>query len=359
MRANVAIVVGLCSVVLLHSSLAQAQQAPEKVVSVALVEQQVVVPQTTVSAQVQSRYQADVTSGVEGRLLWLAEPGTVVKQNDVIARLDTTPLQLRGDEMQARISRAEIQWQRLQKDAERLLALSKNNSVALTQLDQVAAERDSAAAELRLLQAQMAQLQDQINRSTVKAPFAGVVAQRFHQYGEDISRTDALLRLVNVSDLEVVVFAPLKYAAFMQSQQQLQVFHSAGQAQLEVRTVIPLSDSRSQTFEARLKVPAELLEYFQVGQLVSVAVPTALARQQLLVPRDALVVKSDGQFVFVVGADQKARQEQVQLGQGVGKLIAVDAAIQAGEQVVIRGGDTLTSGDKVRVLSSDQFKVKT
>lgn len=345
--------------VLLCSAAVVAQTPAEKVVSVAEVQQQVMLPHTMVTAQVQSRYQADVTAGVEGRLLWLAEPGTQIKQNEVIARLDTTPLQLRVDEMNARISRADIQWKRLQKDAARLLELSKNNSVALTQLDQISAERDSAEAELKLLRAQLAQLQDQIDRSSVKAPFAGVVAQRFHHYGEDISRTDALVRLVNLNDLEVVVFAPLKYAAFLQQNQLLQVFHSGGESQLPVRNLIPVSDMRSQTFEARIKVPEQLLANFQVGQLVSVAVPTAIARQQLLVPRDAVVVKSEGQFVFVVDKEQKAQQKPVQLGQGMGKLIAVDAELSAGEQIVIRGGDTLTPGDKVRVLTDKEFPVKT
>jgi RND family efflux transporter MFP subunit len=316
--------------VLFYSAALVAQTPAEKVVSVAQVQQQVMLPHTMVTAQVQSRYQADVTAGVEGRLLWLAEPGTQIKQDEVIARLDITPLQLRVDEMNARISRADIQWRRLQKDTARLLELSKNNSVALTQLDQISADRDSAEAELKLLRAQLAQLQDQINRSSVKAPFAGVVAQRFHQHGEDISRTDALVRLVNLNDLEVVVFAPLKYAAFLQQNQLLQVFHSGGESQLPVRNLIPVSDMRSQTFEARIKVPEQLLANFQVGQLVSVAVPTALARQQLLVPRDAVVVKSEGQFVFVVDNEQKAQQKAVLLGQGIGKLIAVDAELSAG-----------------------------
>ena len=78
----------------------------------------------------------------------------------------------------------------------------------------------------------------------------------------------------------------------MQQNQLLQVFHSGGESQLPVRNLIPVSDMRSQTFEARIKVPEQLLANFQVGQLVSVAVPTAIARQQLLVPRDAVVVKS-------------------------------------------------------------------
>ena len=56
---------------------------------------------------------------------------------------------------------------------------------------------------------------------------------------------------------------------------------------------------------------------------------------------------------------QKAQQKAVILGQGMGKLIAVDAELSAGEQIVIRGGDTLTQGDKVKVLTDKEFPVKT
>jgi hypothetical protein len=61
----------------------------------------------------------------------------------------------------------------------------------------------------------------------------------------------------------------------------------------------------------------------------------------------------------VVDNEQKAQQKAVLLGQGIGKLIAVDAELSAGEQIVIRGGDTLTQGDKVKVLTDQEFPVKT
>jgi len=339
--------------------LAQAAAATSaKPVRLAQVEQQVLRPQTMVTAQVQSRAQSDVSAGVEGRLLWIAEPGTQVKAGDVIARVDTTPLQLRLAEMQARLQQAEIQWQRLQKDSARLQALSQQQSVALTQLDQISADRDSAAAQVRLLQAQLAQLEDLLARSTVQAPFAGVVAQRFRQQGEDLGRTDALVRLVNLIELEVVVQAPLKYAAFLQPGQTVQVFHSQGELPFTVQSVIPVSEVRSQTFEARLRVPAENHDQFQVGQLVAVAIPTSLAKLQLLVPRDALVLKQNEQVIFTINAEQQAQQVAVQTGQGHGDWIAIEATLQQGDRVVIRGGDTLKDGDKVQVLSANTLPGK-
>jgi RND family efflux transporter MFP subunit len=325
-------------------------QPPSKAVRLAPVEQHMVVPQTMVTAQVQSRAQSDVSAGVDGRVLWLVEPGTHVEAGEVIARLDTTQLQLQLDEMQARLQQAEIQWQRLQKDSARLQALSQQQSVALTQLDLSSAERDSAAAQVRLLQAQLAQLQDLRSRSQVRAPFAGVVAQRFHQQGEDISRTDALLRLVNLAELDVVVQAPLRYASFVQPGQTLTVFYSDGQQSLKVQSVIPVSDLRSQTFEARLRVPSRTNHPFQVGQMVAVAIPTGIAKLQWLVPRDALVLRQTGQVIFTVNAARQAQQVAVTLGQGHGDFVAITANVKQGDQVVVRGGDTLADGDAVQVL---------
>jgi RND family efflux transporter MFP subunit len=326
-------------------------QPPSKAVRLAPVEQQMVLPHTMVTAQVQSRAQSDVSAGVDGRLVWLVEPGTQVQAGEVIARLDTRPLQLRLDEMQARLQQAEIQWQRLQKDSARLQALSQQQSVALTQLDLISAERDAAGAQVRLLQAQLAQLDDLHRRSEVRAPFAGVVAQRFHQQGEDISRTDALLRLVNVAELDVVVQAPLRYASFVQVGQRLSVFASGGELQFKVQSVIPVSDLRSQTFEARLRVTSEANHQLQVGQMVAVAIPTGLATLQWLVPRDALVLKPSGQVIFTVNAAQQAKQVTVTLGQGHGDFVAITAQVRQGDQVVVRGGDTLADGDHVDVLA--------
>lgn len=57
-----------------------------------------------------------MTAVVEGRLLWLAESDTQIKQDGVIERLNTTPLQLQVDEIDTHISKANIQWRCLQKD---------------------------------------------------------------------------------------------------------------------------------------------------------------------------------------------------------------------------------------------------
>lgn len=339
--------------------LAQAENAQVKVVSVAPVQSQTISPQMMVSGQVYSRYQSNLSAGVDGKLDWIAEAGQQVAQGDVLARLDPTPLQLRSNELQAQLKRSQINAARLDKELARLKTLVARQLISQTQLDQVQADRDLALADVELNRASLAQVQDQLSRAVVTAPFAGVVSQRHHQKGEEVSRSETLLQLVSLTDLEVRLFAPLSYAAFIQPGQSLLVYQQQGQTELQLSSVIPVSDVRSQTFEARLAVTPASANRFSVGQLVSVALPTATAKLSTVVHRDALVLGKQQHAVFLVQQDpqggQKVKRLEVTVGQGQGEWLQVDAALTPGDKLVVRGADTLTDGDAVRVLTQAEY----
>lgn len=332
---------------------AQAQEQEPAVVSVAPVKQLTLAPTVMVSGQVQSKFQSNLTTGVDGRLDFVLEPGSKVAAGDVLARLDPTPLKLRITELNAQLKRASIQAQQLQREVARLQSLIGKNLVSKLQLEQTQADYELALADIELNKASVAQLQEQLNRSELKAPFAGVVSQRFHQIGEEISRSSPLIQLVNLEQLEIRVYAPLQYAGFVTPGAQLQVFDPRGEHALPVTHVIPVSDNRSQTFELRL---AATSGSYQIGQLVSVGVPVAQAQASLVIHRDALVLSKQHHAVYRVDGDIVHRVE-VDTGQGQGAWLQVRAALQQGDQLVIRGAETLTDGAKVRVLTSEQFQL--
>ena len=89
-----------------------------------------------------------------------------------------------------------------------------------------------------------------------------------------------------------------------------------------------------------------------VGQLVSVAVPIRSRESVLAVPRDALVLRHNGQFVFRINDDNNAEQIAVELGDSSGDLIAVSGALQEGDRVAIRGAENLRDGMATKTLVS-------
>ncbi len=340
--------------------------AAPKAVSVAAVKSQQISPQMMVSGQVYSRQQANLSTGVDGRLAWIVEPGQQVAVGEKLATIDLLPLQLRLAEQQAHYKRAEIQAKLLQKELVRLQSLVAKSLISQNQLDQQQAEYDLALADLELTKAAVAQLQDQVRRGELVAPFAGVVSVRHHQVGEEISRSSPLLQLVSLGELEIRVFAPLQYAGFIAPSTQLTVYSSSGEPNGEksgeksmlVRSMIPVSDVRSQTYEVRLTIPTPLTANYQVGQLVTVAIPTGKAELSLVVHRDAIVLGQSQHHVYKLVAD-KVVKVPVKLGQGQGEWIHVEADLTAQDQVVVRGAETLNDGESVKVLSAKDFQLAT
>lgn len=340
--------------------------ASPKAVSVAAVKSQQISPQMMVSGQVYSRQQANLSTGVDGRLAWIVEPGQQVAAGEKLATIDLLPLQLRLAEQQAHYKRAEIQAKLLQKELVRLQSLVAKSLISQNQLDQQQAEYDLALADLELTKAAVAQLQDQVRRGELVAPFAGVVSVRHHQVGEEISRSSPLLQLVSLGELEIRVFAPLQYAGLIAPSTQLMVYSSSGEPNgeksgeksMQVRSMIPVSDLRSQTYEVRLTIPTPLTANYQVGQLVTVAIPTGKAELSLVVHRDAIVLGQSQHHVYKLVAD-KVVKVPVKLGQGQGEWIHVEADLAAQDQVVVRGAETLNDGESVKVLSAKDFQLAT
>jgi len=74
--------------------------------------------------------------------------------------------------------------------------------------------------------------------------------------------------------------------------------------------------------------------------------PTAPSKNVVAIPRDAVILRAEQQYVFVVNEDVAYRKE-VELGYGEGDLIEVIGDVTVGSMVIIRGGERLRDGQKV------------
>lgn len=310
-----------------------------------MIEETIAVPGT-----VHTRNEMQLTAGVNGRLLMVHEPGTVIKQGEAVARIDDSTLQLQKREQQALLKRAGVELRRQQLEYDRLKKLSDSNAVSEFQLDNVRAVRDLARTEQDIIQVRIEQIEEQINRTYSKADFNGVVTERMHRTGEDVARGQILARLTDTDTLEVRAFVPLKHLENSKQGVELDVFANNKRQQGKIRTLIPAGDVRSQTFEARIDLNPTEAHSWPVGQLVSVAIPVNTKTERLAVPRDALILRNNGIYIFVV-ENELARRVTVSLGDSDQDWIAVSGKLNAGDIVVTRGAETLNDGDTVRIIN--------
>lgn len=326
---------------------AAAQPGRPVLVKVAAASMQSLSPVAVVPGTVVSRSDARLSAEVEGRLVSVAEVGARVTQGEVIAVIDDRSLLLRGQELAAEIMRAEANLEFLERELERFSRLAESQLASANQYEQTRAERDVARGDLEVARSRQSQNDYLLSRTRVVAPFGGIVVERLMTPGEWVTEGSQVARLVDQEHLEVIARAPLEYYAFTQPGLRLELRAGAVLSSGTVRTVVAVGDENTHLFELRLDLEEN---GFPAGQTLRVAVPTAAPRDVLTIPRDALVLRPEGQSIFVINADGQATRVAVSTGLGADDRIEVTGDVSAGDRVVIRGNERLQAGDTVSIM---------
>lgn len=304
-------------------------------------------PETIAPGTVISRNDARLAAEVTGRLLEIADVGTVVARGDVVAIIEDTTIRLRKEELLAEVERAEARLKYLESEEGRYVTLAESNLAAATKLEETRSNRDVSRGDLRVAKSRLAQVEDQLSRTRIGAPFNGVVVERLMMPGERVDTGKNVVRMVDQQHLEVIARAPLEYYSYVRPGQQLKLRTGLVKASGVVRTVVAVGSENTHQFELRLDIESNS---FPVGQTLRVSIPTSDARRALVVPRDALVLRPEGISVFVVDSEQKAKKVMVTTGIDAGDQIEVIGDLHDGDTVIIRGNERLQPGQAISVM---------
>ena len=321
-------------------------EQPPAVVEVANVVEQTASSVIRVPGSVISTRDATLASEINGRITWVAEVGDRVEAGDAIARIDDHLLKLQLRNNEAEIARIEADIRYNVRQRQRLEKLAAQNNMAQSELDEIESRLAMLSQDKRIAIVNRDRTRYDLDRSTVAAPFSGVVVSRDVALGEYTGTGDSLLRLVDTDTLEISVRAPLRVARYADAGQEVQV--SAGQLQTlqRIRSLVPVGDVLSRMMEVRLSAPAG---YWMIGEAVTVELPQSPPEVALAVPRDALVLRDNEVFVYTVSADGNAVKVPVATGAGHGNTITIDGALNPGDAVVVRGAERLREGQALRI----------
>jgi RND family efflux transporter MFP subunit len=318
-------------------------------VEVATVSVQAVVVDSWTPGSVVSRDDARIASVVSGQVVWIADVGALVKQGETIAKLDDTLPRLRVEELRAQVARARAQHDVSGSQLDRFNRLAATQALSASQLEDARAQRDMAGDDLARVDAQLRQVQYEIGQAVIRAPFPGVVTERFAQRGEYLQIGAATVRLVNTADIEARATAALDLAANVHQGQTVIVREHGIEKKGRVRTVVPVGDDRSRQFEVRVTLASP---EWLVGTPVEVSLPTTGARTAVTVPRDALMIRQNHSYVLRVTRTNTVEQLDVTPGAGMADSVEVSGPLSPGDRLVVRGGERLAAGQVVRVVSS-------
>ncbi len=277
----------------------------------------------------------NVTAEIPGLIREITfESGALVKQGDVLVRLDTT-----SEEAQLRAMDAQLELARLNVERER--KLRAENMVSQSELD-------TAEATVKQYQANADAIRTTIEKKNIRAPFAGRLGIRQINIGQYL---DAGKPIVSLQSLTPV------YADFSLPQQDLSHLQTGMRVRLELdaypgrqfegalTTINPDLDAstRAVGLQATFDNPDQLL---RPGMYARVSVLLPQEKNVLVIPLSAVLPAPYGDSVFVIEPDTqnpknksglKVRQQIVRTGEERGDFVTVEAGLKAGERIASAG----------------------
>lgn len=219
-----------------------------------------------------------------------------------------------------------------------------------------------AAAEVSKQEAEVARIEDQLEKYSVRAPFDGYVTAKHTEDGAWIKQGEPVVELVSVDPMEVSVLVPEEFIASLRPGMPASVLLDAMAAQLrdaEISRIVPQADVRSRSFPVKLLIrnPRDDSGHaLKAGMLARVTLAVAPPKMALLVPKDALVLGGPTPLVYVVANDPRTRQliaapVPVQLGAADGGEMQVLGDLKPGQDVIVRGNERIMPGAPVVVAA--------
>ncbi|MEQ9213431.1 MAG: efflux RND transporter periplasmic adaptor subunit [Marinovum algicola] len=221
---------------------------------------------------------------------------------------------------------------------------------AARDVDVARADLARSEAELAAATARLGLVETALADATIRAPYDGVVTVEHLAAGAYARVGDPIVTLMNDSDVEIEADVPADRLSALPSGTSVEAeVQNGGDIVVTVRAVVPEENPRTRTRAVRFTVEAGALDYtIAANQSVLLHIPIGGSRKVLTVSKDAIVRIGERSQVFVV-IDGKALAKTVQLGESVGSRYQVLQGLLGGDTVVVRGNESLRSGQPVRV----------
>src|SRR5256712_4149856 len=288
------------------------------------------------TGQIEAVQSIDLHPEVEGRITdILIREGQEVEKG--------TPL-FKVDDAQLRAQAAQLEAQRdlAQQDLARVKQLEQQNASS-------AADLERADATARSAQAQYGQARIKLERTSVRAPFAGVVGQRYVSLGDYVTTSTRLVSLQTVNPQRASFQVPERFARQLRPGQEVTFSVAAIPGRDftgEVDFVDPVVQLPGRTILVKARVPNSH-RLLQPGMFIEAHLVTAVRPKAIVVPEDAVVPLQGADFVWTV-AEGKVQRKPVTLGVRTPGFVEIAAGVQPGEQVVVGGLELLQPGMPVR-----------
>ncbi|MUH00466.1 efflux RND transporter periplasmic adaptor subunit [Scytonema sp. UIC 10036] len=294
------------------------------------------------------------------RIEKIAAARAQVKQLEELLKLD----EIKRSRRQDLYTQGAISREQYDEVAFNANALTQRLAVARSELDELLAgtRKEQIAAQqaaVKQLDASIAEVKVNIAKSTIKAPYSGIIAARRLDEGTVVNASQSVLRLVENANPEVEIGVPVQLTPQIQpgSQQKVQV----GQTMYRGRVVsiLPEVNPTTRTRTIVLKLENSIAQSVAPGQIARLAIPQTISTNGYWLPIAALVKGERGLWSCYALATEKNSQDKtqsyrveqrnVEVLHTQGNRVLVRGTLLASDMVIVDGTQRIVPGQLVQI----------
>ena len=283
-----------------------------------------------------------IASETSGKVVYVGiKEGDFIGKGSVITKVDDTMLRLQ-------LEAAEVQLEGIMLDVQRYENLSKGDAIPAVQLEKINISRRSTEIQIKTLK-------EQISRTTIRSPFAGVVTAKFFDLGSVIAPGAPLLQLTDIDVLKLNLNIPENEVSRFKEGAKTQIncdVHKGTIYYGEV-TMVGSKGDDSHNFPVQITVNNIKSNPLKPGMFGSVSVGNTMNTSGIAVPVSALIGTIKEPRVYKI-EDGKAVLKNITVGLSTSSFLEVTNGLSVGDEVVIAGQVNLFDGAPVNIISNQQ-----
>lgn len=327
------------AVVLAMSGCGDSQLTDSVSPNVAPIDSLVIQPQRTpverrLDGTIEAVNQGTVAAQTSGRVAAiLYDVNDFVPAGAVIVRLHATEQRAGLSQAEAALREASARETEAQTRYQRIADMYERKVVPKAMLDEATATRDAAAARLAAARAALESAQEGVTYTEIRAPYAGIVTKRHVEVGETVHPGTPIMSGLSLQFLRVSVDVPQSVVEQVRRIRKAAVYVDGRRIEASKLIIFPEAASPSNTFRARLELPANATDLYP-GMFVKVGFVIG-EEDRLLVPKSALIERGEVSAVYVVDTAGRTSLRQVRPGRHLDGSVEVLAGLENGERVAL------------------------
>lgn len=293
-----------------------------------------------------------ITAPESGRIIEMPKAeGDVVKEGDLLIRFEVPSLSAELAARQSEVSAATARVQSARSASTRLAGLLERGIASQRETDDAHRELQEAEASLNQAISGKAAAEVLAARIVIRARFAGVVAKRWHNPGDqvDASSGDPVLRVIDPTRLEVVAAVPLAQISVVPPGSPAKIFNPADASVIDGKVIStpPMVESTAATGDVRVSLPASAT--LTVGMPLQLEIMSEERPNSLVIPSAAVLREGVDAYVMVAGDDGKAHRQSIAIGLVARERTQVVSGLKVGDKVILAGPEPVPEGALVTV----------